>query len=347
VITGLPAPVTATLRPSRTLLVTAAWVRAKVPLALVMLVTTPVAAWAWGGVHLLTGGLVTVLGLFAGAVGAVVGFGTAAAIPCLIALGVPPVIASVTTTLGLLPGSISAALASRTKMRGRFRALLPWVAAIAVGSVAGAALLVVLPASSFRVVAVIVTALSLPLVLLQEPITQWAQQHQARRAAVTDTTGTAIEEADALLSAVAIGSAGGAAEATDSADAMTDRRPSELAAMFAVGLLGGYWSGALGLIVLSTLVLLAGSQNLRTLNAIKVLLVSACNGVAAVEFLILAALHKTTVAWGIVLVLAISSLIGGVVGVWLSDRMTKTALRVVIVIVAGLGLLWMVRSLIV
>ena len=48
-----------------------------------------------------------------------VGTGTLITFPTLLALGVPPVLANVSNSIGLAPGSLSGALASRPELAGQ------------------------------------------------------------------------------------------------------------------------------------------------------------------------------------------------------------------------------------
>ena len=60
-------------------------------------------------------------GVAAGAVNAVVGSGTLITFPVLLATGLPPVTATVSNALGLVPGSVSGAIGYRGELRGQCR----------------------------------------------------------------------------------------------------------------------------------------------------------------------------------------------------------------------------------
>src|SRR5207248_3021111 len=55
-------------------------------------------------------------GMGAGTINAVVGSGTLIAFPALLALGYPPLVANVSNTVGLLPGSVSGAYGYRREL---------------------------------------------------------------------------------------------------------------------------------------------------------------------------------------------------------------------------------------
>ena len=108
---------------------------------------------------------VAAAGLAAGAINTIVGSGSLITFPTLLAVGYPAVLANVSNTIGLVPGSVSGAVGYRRELagqRGRIFALLP--AAVA-GAVVGAALLLVAP-GAFRDVVPILILVAVALVLI-------------------------------------------------------------------------------------------------------------------------------------------------------------------------------------
>ena len=61
---------------------------------------------------------VCVAGVFAGCINTVVGSGTLVTFPVLLAVGYPPVVANVSNTIGLVPGSVSGAIGYRDELAG-------------------------------------------------------------------------------------------------------------------------------------------------------------------------------------------------------------------------------------
>src|SRR3712207_7397513 len=92
---------------------------------------------------------VAAAGLAAGAVNAVVGSGTLVTFPVLLATGLPPVTASISNSLGLVPGSVGGAVGYRRELTGQRGLLLRLVPASALGALTGAVLLLHLPAAAF------------------------------------------------------------------------------------------------------------------------------------------------------------------------------------------------------
>lgn len=79
-------------------------------------------------------------------------------------------------------------------------------------------------------------------------------------------------------------------------------------AQFALGIYGGYFGGAVGLMMVAAWSVL-GERDVKPLNAPRTLLVTAANGVAVVTFILAAA-----VRWPQTLAMLVGGLIGGIAG---------------------------------
>ena len=106
-------------------------------------------------------------GAAAGLINTVVGSGTLITFPTLLALGVPPVIANVSNTVGLAPGSLSGAWATRHALTGQRRRVLWLGTASLLGGIAGALLLLSLPSAAFDAIVPALIGLGCVLVILQ------------------------------------------------------------------------------------------------------------------------------------------------------------------------------------
>jgi uncharacterized membrane protein YfcA len=106
-------------------------------------------------------------GLVAGTVNTIVGSGSLITFPTLLAFGFAPVVANVSNTVGLVPGTLSGVVAYRTELRGQRRRLLALAGASVAGGAGGAALLLALPGSVFRHVVPGLILLACVLVALQ------------------------------------------------------------------------------------------------------------------------------------------------------------------------------------
>jgi uncharacterized membrane protein YfcA len=188
-------------------------------------------------------------GIAAGTINTVVGSGTLITFPVLLGLGYAPVVANVSNTIGLVPGSASGALGYRRELAGQRRRALSLAAASLSGGVAGAVALLVLPASAFKAIVPVFIVLALIGILISPRLSRWL--------AARGRPGRA--------------KAGAAA----------------LAGVFASGVYGGYFGAAQGILLLSILGL-ALDEELQRVNALKVVLAGLVGLVAGVIFAIAA-----------------------------------------------------------
>lgn len=130
--------------------------------------------------------LVAAAGLGAGAINAVVGSGTLLTYPVLLAMGLSPVVANGTNSVGLSVGGVASAIPYRERLRPRMRMLaLPTVLAM-IGGAVGAFLVVQLPEKVFTAVvpwliisAVVLVALQ-PLIAKRLQVRHHHLQHRAK-----------------------------------------------------------------------------------------------------------------------------------------------------------------------
>jgi uncharacterized membrane protein YfcA len=190
--------------------------------------------------------VIALAGMAAGTINTVVGSGTLITFPVLLAFGYAPVTANVSNTIGLVPGSISGAIGYRRELAGqRARAVRLGSMAI-LGGAAGAALLLILPASAFKAIVPAFIVLAVVLTVLQPRL----RARLAARAGHEDHEGGLLTPAAVLLT----------------------------------GVYGGYFGAAQGIILLSILgVMLA--QDLHRSNALKNVLAGLVNGVAGIYFI--------------------------------------------------------------
>lgn len=117
-------------------------------------------------------------GIAAGTINTIVGSGTLITFPTLLALGVPPVTANVSNTLGLVPGSASGAWGYRRELTGqwsRFRRLAP---ATTLGGILGALLLFTLPSSAFKAIVPVLIAIGVLLVIVGPALNRRLAAHR-------------------------------------------------------------------------------------------------------------------------------------------------------------------------
>jgi uncharacterized protein len=104
--------------------------------------------------------------------------------------------------------------------------------------------------------------------------------------------------------------------------------PLGTAATFGSGVYGGYFGAAQGILLLAILGLSLEGDDLQRINALKVVLAGLVNLVAGVVFV-----FSAHVAWLPALLIAVGSIIGGVLGARYGRRLRPAALRALIVAV--------------
>lgn len=118
-----------------------------------------------------------VAGVAAGILGTAGGITSLIAYPALLAVGIPPLSANVTSSIALLGSGLGSTLGSRPELRDHGTTLRRWIPIAMVGAVAGALLLLVTPPGVFAWIVPFLVAGAGVLLLFQPRITQW---HSAR-----------------------------------------------------------------------------------------------------------------------------------------------------------------------
>lgn len=237
-------------------------------------------------------------GIAAGMINTLVGSGTLITFPVLLAFGYAPVTANVTNAVGLVPGSAAGAIGYRRELRGQGQRAVPLLIASAAGAIIGAALLLTLPASAFKDIVPVFIGLAVVLIILQPRLTR-ALAH--RRRAPHEGAG-----------------------------------PAATAGTTVIGVYGGYFGAAQGILLLSLLGLTL-DDDLQRINALKVVLAGLNNLVAGIIFVFAA--H---VAWAAAALIAAGSILGGTLGAHWGRRLPPAALRAVIVAVGVIAIVRLV-----
>jgi uncharacterized membrane protein YfcA len=247
--------------------------------------------------------LIALAGVAAGAINAVVGSGTLVTFPTLVTLGYPPVTSTMSNAVGLVAGSLSGTWGYRRELQGQWDRLRWQIPASFLGAVLGAWLLLHLPEKVFIEVVPVLLVGALILVVVGPRIQAWA----ARRAE----------------------------EAGRSAEHVSPGRMAALVfATFAVGVYGGYFTAAQGILLMGVMGALL-PEDMQRMNAAKNLLALVVNVVAAVAYTVVAFDRISWLAAGLI---AAGSLVGGFLGAHYGRRLSPTALRAAIVVIGLIGL---------
>jgi uncharacterized protein len=247
--------------------------------------------------------LIALAGVAAGAINAVVGSGTLVTFPTLVTLGYPPVTSTMSNAVGLVAGSVSGTWGYRRELRGQWHRLRWQLLASLTGSALGSWLLLHLPEKVFTRVVPVLLIVALALVVVGPRIQEWARRR--------------------------------AAEAGHPPDHVPPGRMVALVALtFAVGVYGGYFTAAQGILLMGVMGALL-PEDMQRMNAAKNLLALVVNIVAALSYTLVA---FDRISWPAAGLIAVGSLIGGFLGAHYGRRLPPNALRATIVIVGLIGL---------
>jgi uncharacterized membrane protein YfcA len=249
-------------------------------------------------------GAIFAAGIWAGMINTVVGSGTLVTFPVLLLFGYPALTANVSNNIGLLAGSASGIYGYRAEARQHLGLVLRLLPASVAGGLAGALLLLVLPAEAFDAIVPVLIAIGLLMVVVGPAL---QRRTAARRGSDDDPD----------------------------AEAPTPRpSPALFVLVFLLGVYGGYFGAAQGILLVGVfgVMLTIGMQGI---NALKNVLAGAVNGVAAIAFVLVAREH---IDWKVVGLIAGGSLIGGYLGARIGRRLPPQALRAVILTVGVVAL---------
>jgi uncharacterized protein len=254
-------------------------------------------------VPLSQGILIVLAAVAAGAINAVVGSGTLITFPTLVALGYPPVTSTMSNAVGLVAGSVSGTWGYRHELNGQWGRLRWQIPASLAGAALGAWLLLHLPPTVFAKVVPVLLIVALILVVIGPKIQTWARQR--------------------------------AEQSGRSADEVSPGRMIALViSTFAIGIYGGYFTAAQGILLIGAMGALL-PESVQRMNAAKNLLALLVNLVAALAYTLIA-FHR--ISWPVAGLIAIGSLVGGWLGARYGRRLSPNALRIAIVIVGLIGL---------
>ncbi|MEO8688511.1 MAG: sulfite exporter TauE/SafE family protein [Solirubrobacteraceae bacterium] len=235
--------------------------------------------------------LLVCAGLGGGLAGSIAGMASLVSYPALLAVGLGPVTANVTNTVALVFSSLGATLGSRTELEGQALRVRELAVAAVLGGGAGAALLLLTPSGTFELIAPWLIGVSSLTILLRP------------RVPAIQPPGGEHRGAGAGL----------------------------VAGVFLIGIYGGYFGAAAGVMLLA--LLLAGTdETLARTNALKNVVLGMANAIAAVGFSLLGPVH-----WAAVAPLAAGLFAGARLGPIVVRHSNAAVLRAVIG-VAGLAL---------
>jgi uncharacterized protein len=235
---------------------------------------------------------VALVSFIAGAVNAVAGGGTFLTFPTLTGVaGLSERVANMTSTIGLWPGSAASVVATRHEFRRLPIGMVISFSIISLlGGGVGAWLLLNTTDSQFELVIPWLLGFATLIFACSRPIARWAGRHHGGRSMKWTAFVGAVQAAVAVY--------------------------------------GGYFGAGIGVLTLAGLSF-AGLENVHQMNALKVLLSTLINLVAAIVFLFY------PISWPIAGAMALASIAGGFLGMLGARRVRPEHLRLIII---GIGI---------
>ena len=243
-----------------------------------------------------------------GVVNSIAGGGTLLTFPTLLWAGVPAVTANATSTMALVPGSMSAFWGYRHDIQGEGRLVAAMAAPSLIGGILGALAADRVGDAAFARLAPLLVLGATVLFMLQDPLRRWS----ARSAA----PGQPARRGARNLATIA-------------------------AFQLGVGLYGGFFGAGIGILMLAALGLL-GLTDIHRMNALKNLAAACMNGIAAITFTL-----AGRIDWPIALLMMVGGVLGGLSGARMAKRLGQaTVKRMVIGIGLAISVLLAVRLLV-
>ncbi|KAB7790286.1 sulfite exporter TauE/SafE family protein [Bifidobacterium leontopitheci] len=242
------------------------------------------------GISVVTLLLVVVAGIGAGFVGYAVGASSLVSYPALLALGVPPVLANTTNTVGVVGTGVGGCISARRELHGHRARVILYAIIGVVGGVLGGVLLLELPAVVFEY-------LVPPLILFSALI---IAVNPRGRAQARDAVGAALGP-DSVQAREAAAHEAGQAFPRD--DIRRDPWWMWLGIDF-VGVYSGYFGAGAGTLALAMLDL-GHIGSFHEINALKTVVGFGANITASVMFIV-----RGSVNWPFAIALCIGCFIG-------------------------------------
>jgi uncharacterized membrane protein YfcA len=195
-------------------------------------------------------------GLAAGAINTIVGSGSLITFPTLLAFGYPPVVANVSNTLGLTPGSFSGVVGYRRELAGQRARMIRFGIAAILGGLTGGVILLAAPESAFEAVVPFLILIACALMAFQPRLSRFMAARRGMEAG--HPTGLMV-------------------------------------GVYLTAIYGGYFGAAQGVILMALLAIFL-TDDLQRLNGLKNWLAGLVNGVAAILFILVAPVDSRVAA---------------------------------------------------
>lgn len=225
--------------------------------------------------------------LVAGVLNSVAGGGSFLSFPALIFTGMPPVNANATNTAALWPGTAASVAAYRQVISGHKREFLPLVLTGITGGLLGAVVLLRTPQATFLKM--------VPWLLLSATLLLTFSRH------ITRVLGPFIP-------------------------GKGDRPPRKAivagaAVQLCIAVYIGFFGAGAGILMMAMFAIM-GVRSIHTINGLKTMLATVCNGVAIIAFI-----YARAIWWPQALLMLSGAALGGYGGAWYAQKLPAQFVR--------------------
>ena len=244
----------------------------------------------------------------AGSINSVAGGGTLLTFPSLLAAHVSSIAANATSTVALVPGSLSAFWGYRKSSRADLTDVLWFAVPSLLGGTLGALVLVRGGEHFFNRLVPWLIFGAVGLFMVQEPVRRYSERlrpsAQARRATVAK------------------------------------RRIWAALLQLLIAIYGGFFGAGIGILMLATMGFM-GLSDIHEMNRLKTISAVAINGVAGITFAL-----AGEVKWSLAIIMALAAVLGGYLGAGVAQKIGQTWVRrIIIAIGLSIGAYTLLRPL--
>ncbi|MFR0568861.1 sulfite exporter TauE/SafE family protein [Bifidobacterium apri] len=281
------------------------------------------------GYSMLTLLLVALAGVGAGFVGYAVGASSLISYPALLALGVPPVIANASNTVGVLGTGFGGALGARKELRGLHLRAAIYVSIGVIGGILGALLLLELDPKVFECVVPPLIALSSAAIALNPR--GRAEARQAAADARAQVAGLGLDDTVASTDGHAARNGHSRPLVRTQTEPLSEDPWWVWLGVSCCAIYSGYFGAGAGTLVLAVLDA-AGIGPFHQVNALKTLIGWGANMSASVVFIV-----RGVVDWPLAIVMCLGCFAGSYIAPPVTRKIPARIMRIAAVI-AGIAL---------
>jgi uncharacterized membrane protein YfcA len=225
--------------------------------------------------------------LIGGTINSVAGGGGFLCFPALLFVGIAPIQANATNTIALLPGTVASVAAYRRELSRMREHIIPLIITGCFGALIGALILLKTPQATFLSMVPWLLLAATVLFTASPPIARFFRKLQAESARRHNNKALWIAASLQLVIAIYI----------------------------------GFFGAGAGILMLAMFAML-GVESIHTMNGMKTVLASVCNGIALITFI----LHGAIV-WPEGIVMTVGAAIGGYAGAHYAQKLDQRIVR--------------------